>query len=150
VYGPGQQLYRIIPRTMLFIRLGRTLELHGGGRSVRSFIHIDDVADGTLRVAERGGNGETYHFSTDRFVSIRELVEMICDRMGAEFSRVVSVVGDRPGKDQAYLLDSTKARQTLGWRDTVTLEQGLDQTLQWVDTHLPSLREQTSDYVHKA
>src|SRR5215218_2092378 len=47
VYGPGQQLYRIIPRTILFIKLGRKLQLHGGGHSVRSFIHIRDVADGT-------------------------------------------------------------------------------------------------------
>src|SRR2546430_2709346 len=50
VYGPGQQLYRIIPRTVLSIRMGRKLPLHGGGHSVRSFIHIRDVADGTLRV----------------------------------------------------------------------------------------------------
>ena len=50
VFGPGQQLYRIIPRTILCARLGRTLQLHGGGRSVRSFIHIGDVVEGTLRV----------------------------------------------------------------------------------------------------
>ena len=48
VYGPGQQLYRIIPRTILFIKLGKKLQLHGGGKSLRSFIHIRDVAEATL------------------------------------------------------------------------------------------------------
>ena len=52
VYGPGQQLYRIIPRTILFILLGRKLQLHGGGTSTRSFIHIGDVSDATWRIME--------------------------------------------------------------------------------------------------
>ena len=84
VYGPGQQLYRIIPRTIFFIKLGRKLQLHGGGRSVRSFIHARDVAEGTLRVARQAPPGETYHFSTDLYLSIRELVERICARTGGE------------------------------------------------------------------
>ena len=49
VYGIHQQLYRIIPRTIIYLKLGETLELHGGGKSVRSFIHIRDVADATMR-----------------------------------------------------------------------------------------------------
>ena len=149
VFGPGQQLYRIIPRTILFIRLGRKLQLHGGGRSVRSFIHIRDVADGTLRASRQAPPGEVYHFSTHRVISIRELVEMICDRLRADFDQVVEVVGDRPGKDAAYLLDSTKARTTLGWRDDVSLEQGIDETIAWVDRHLDVLKQQPFDYLHK-
>ena len=50
VYGPGQQLYRIIPRTILFIKMGKKLQLHGGGTSERSFIHMRDVSDATLRI----------------------------------------------------------------------------------------------------
>ncbi|HOW65837.1 MAG TPA: GDP-mannose 4,6-dehydratase [Candidatus Paceibacterota bacterium] len=149
VFGPGQQLYRIIPRTILFIRLGRKLQLHGGGHSVRSFIHIRDVAEGTLRAARQAPAGEVYHFSTLRMISIRQLVEIICGRLRADFDQVVEVVGDRPGKDAAYLLDSTKARTTLGWRDAVTLEQGIDETLAWVDRHLDVLKQQPLDYIHK-
>src|SRR6185503_11302752 len=115
----GQQLYRIIPRTILFIKTGRKLQLHGGGRSVRSFIHIRDVAEGTQRVARQSPPGEAYHFSTDLYLSIREVVERICNRLGVNFNEVVEVVGDRPGKDAAYLLDSAKARTTLGWKDTI-------------------------------
>ena len=149
VYGPGQQLYRIIPRTILFIRLGRKLQLHGGGRSVRSFIHIRDVADATLRIARQAPPGETFHLSTDSHISIRDLVEMICRKMGANFSDVVEISDDRPGKDAAYLLDSAKARRTLGWKDAVTLDQGIDETLRWVEDHIDVLKKQPMQYIHK-
>jgi dTDP-glucose 4,6-dehydratase len=149
VFGPGQQLYRIIPRTILFIRLGRKLQLHGGGRSVRSFIHIRDVSEGTLRVARDGTPGEAYHLSTRVTHSIREVVELICKKMGADFNKVVEVVGDRPGKDAAYLLDSTKGREELGWTDRVSFEQGLDETIAWVEKNLDALKQQPFDYIHK-
>lgn len=149
VYGPGQQLYRIIPRTILFIKLGRQLSLHGGGLSTRSFIHIDDVAAATLAIAQRAPAGECYHLSTDRFVTIRDLVTMICGLLGADFERVAAVTADRPGKDAAYLLDSRKVRTTLGWRDTVSLEDGIRATVAWVERNLEALRQQPLDYIHK-
>ena len=150
VYGPGQQLYRILPRTALFIKLGRQLQLHGGGHSVRSFIHIDDVAAATLAIAERAPAGECYHLSTDRFVSIRELVEMVCREMGADFDTVVNVTDDRPGKDAAYLLDSTKARTTLGWEPRISLEDGVRQTIDWLTTQFDELQSQEFNYIHKS
>ncbi len=149
VYGPGQQLYRIIPRTILSIKLGQKLQLHGGGHSVRSFIHIDDVADATLAIARHAPVGECYHLSTARFISIRELVEMICRLMNADFNHVAQITDDRPGKDAAYTLDSTKARQSLGWNDTVSLEEGVRATIAWVDAHLAEIRQQPFDYIHK-
>lgn len=149
VYGPGQQLYRIIPRTILYIRTGRRLQLHGGGTSVRSFIHADDVSDATVRVAEQGVVGDAYHLSTDRRVSIQNLVEMICSMLGVDFEAVVDVAPDRPGKDAAYLLDSTRARTQLGWRDRISLETGLEQTVAWVEANLDSLLEQPSEYIHR-
>jgi dTDP-glucose 4,6-dehydratase len=149
VYGPGQQLYRIIPRTILYIKLGRKLSLHGGGHSIRSFIHIDDVSSATLAIAQNSRAGETYHLSTPRFVSIRELVEMICGMMNADFSKVVEVSDDRPGKDAAYLLDSTKARQGLKWSDKIALETGVRDTIAWIDQHFDEIREQPYDYIHK-
>lgn len=149
VFGPGQQLYRIIPRTILYILLGRKLPLHGGGQSVRSFIHIRDVADGILRVAQKGEIGEAYHFSTTRNISIHKVVEMICETMGARFEDVVEVVDDRPGKDEAYLLDSSKARSSLGWNGEVGLEAGIQETIAWVRDNIDTLKQQSLDYVHK-
>jgi len=149
VYGPGQQLYRIIPRTILSIRLGQKLQLHGGGHSVRSFIHIDDVSAATLAIARQAPTGECYHLSTPRFISIRALVEMICRLMNADFAQVTQITDDRPGKDAAYTLDSAKARQTLGWSDTVTLEEGVRATIAWLEEHFDTIRHQPFDYIHK-
>lgn len=149
VYGPGQQLYRIIPRTILFAKQGKKLPLHGGGRSVRSFIHARDVADATLRIARQAPPGEIYHLSTPTHVSIRELVEMICAKMRVPFRDLVEIADDRPGKDAAYLLDSGKARRTLGWKHTVELEDGIAQTIAWVSDHFDALKTLPSQYIHK-
>jgi dTDP-glucose 4,6-dehydratase len=116
---------------------------------VRSFIHIRDVADGTLRVAREGTPGEAYHFSTTLNISIREVVEKICGMMDANFGEVVDVVGDRPGKDAAYLLDSTKARKTLHWEPRVELDAGIQETIAWVGENLEALKKQPLDYIHK-
>ena len=149
VFGPGQQLYRIIPRTILFIRLGRRLQLHGGGHSERSFIHMRDVADATARIMRDGTAGEAYHISTRRIISVRNLVQMICEKMDARFEDCVEVVGERLGKDASYQLNSAKLRTQLGWQDRISLEQGIDETLTWVDRWLTNLKQQPFDYVHK-
>lgn len=149
VFGPGQQLYRIISRAILFIRLERKLQLHGGGRSERSFIHIRDVADATARIMRDGAPGETYHISTRRIISVRNLVQMICERMRARFEDCVEIVGERLGKDASYQLDSNRLRTQLDWQDRIPLEQGIDETIAWVDRWLDDLKRQRFEYVHK-
>lgn len=149
VYGPGQQLYRIIPRAMLYARLGKKMQLHGGGHSIRSFIHMNDVADATCRIALHGLAGDSYHISTPDTVSIRELVENVCAMTGTPFEALAVVSEDRLGKDQAYLLDSGKIRKELGWAHRVSLDQGLRETLAWVDANLETLKNLPADYIHK-
>lgn len=149
VFGPGQQLYRIIPRTILFCLTGRKLQLHGGGHSVRSFIHMRDVSDGTLRIMHDAPAGEIYHLSTTRNISIREVVSLIIEKLNLKFDDVVEIADERPGKDAAYLLDSTKARTTLDWEDLVSLEQGIDETITWVKDNLDKIVQQPLDYIHK-
>jgi dTDP-glucose 4,6-dehydratase len=132
----------------MFIRLNRKLPLHGGGASERSFIDIADVAGATELAARLGAPGETYHIATDRIVSIRTLVEMICARLGARFEDCVEIAGERPGKDMAYRLDSGKIRRELGWSDTVGLEAGIDRTIAWADRFFEDLKAQPMQYVH--
>ena len=149
VYGPGQPLYRIIPRTIFFLLTGRTLELHGGGVSTRSFIHINDVSAATWAISQHAPVGETYHISTDRVIAIKDLVALLCDLLKKPFADHVKVVGERLGKDSAYWLNSTKLRTALGWADTIDLEQGLNETLAWAQDHLPALNLQPMQYIHK-
>jgi len=149
VFGPGQSLYRIIPRTILFIKLGRKLQLHGGGHAERSFIHIRDVADATSRIMSEGEPGEAYHISTNRIITVRLLVELICAQMQVGFEDSIEVTGERLGKDAAYRLDSSKVRSELGWQDRISLEQGIEETITWVDRWFEDLKQQPSDYLHK-
>lgn len=150
VFGPGQQPFRIIPRVILCHRLGQTLQLHGGGASVRSFIHIDDVAKATLSIMADSPIGETYHLSTDRFVSIKGIAELICQRLNIDLSEIAEIAPDRPGKDHAYLLDSALCRKRFGWTAEHSLEQGIDETIAWVDRWLDSIKNQPLGYIHKA
>ena len=125
------------------------MPLHGGGTSERSFIHIRDVSDATYRIAREGLTGETYHIATERHVSIRGLVEMICTRLGAKVEDCVEIVGERLGKDSAYALDSGKIRQKLGWSDRISLEEGLDETIAWVEQFFDDLTAQPQEYLHR-
>lgn len=149
VYGPGQQLYRIIPRAMLCARLGKKMQLDGGGQSIRSFIHMQDVSRATFRIALTGKVGETYHISSRDYLSIRELVEKIANLTNIHFSDLAEITGDRLGKDQAYLLESKKLRKELDWVDEINLDSGLRDTLSWIDENLETLRAQNANYVHK-
>lgn len=148
VYGPGQKLYRIIPRAVLYIKQGKKLQLHGGGHSERSFIHIDDVSQATLKIALGGMIGETYHISTKSSITIRNLVDMICTKMGVDFNNCVEIVDDRPGKDAAYLLNSVKIRDSLDWSDSISLESGIDNVISWVDANIEILEKEIDHYVH--
>ncbi|MBQ4846334.1 GDP-mannose 4,6-dehydratase [Pseudoalteromonas sp. MMG005] len=150
VFGEGQQLYRIIPRTILYILLGKKLPLHGGGHSTRSFIHIDDVSHATQLIGESGDNGEIYHISTERMITIRAIVEMLCEMMNVQFENVCEVTDDRLGKDAAYLLDTKKIRSQLNWKDVITLENGLTRTIEWVKRNIDTLATQPHNYIHKA
>jgi dTDP-glucose 4,6-dehydratase len=149
VYGPGQQLYRIIPRTLLSAITGKPMDLHGGGHSVRAFIHIKDVVRATLQLANEGEPGSTWHLSTQRSCSIRGLVEQICILANASFEELMQSTEERLGKDQSYLLDSSAMRQVHSWSDQITLREGLEETLDWVNANLDTLKTMPWSYQHK-
>ena len=149
VFGEHQQLYRIIPRTILYFLTGKRLQLHGGGSSVRSFIHIDDVCKGTQLAAEQGNTGEVFHFATSENITIRSLVEMIAEQLGVRFEDHVELVGERLGKDAAYLLDCSLAKERLDWEPKISFRQGLERTTKWVKDNLECLLRQPQNYTHK-
>jgi dTDP-glucose 4,6-dehydratase len=150
VYGARQQLFKIALRTMIYLKLGRTIQLHGGGTAVKSYIHIRDVSRGELTVLEEGKIGELYHLSPDNGILVKDIVKMICGKMGKDFSACVKTVDERPGQDAAYVIDSTKARDALGWSPDISLEQGIADAISWVDENWPSIQDYPIDYIHKA
>jgi len=150
VYGAHQQLFKIIPRAFIYLKLGRRLPLHGGGMGVRSFTHVRDVARAYIKVMLGGKAGEVYHISTDKITRISELVQMVCDLVGKDFDEVVEVTEGRPGHDKAYTLDWSKIRDELGWRPQVELEQGLQETREWVEQYWIETEQQSLEYVHRA
>ncbi len=149
VYGAHQQLFKIIPRSAIYLKLGKTIELHGGGVAVKSYIHIRDVSAGTLSVMEQGKNGEIYHLSPETGVAVKDVVHEICQKMGVDFSTVTKKVAERLGQDQAYTIDSTKARKEFGWKPEISLANGIEQTVSWVQTAFSEISSEPLGYVHK-
>tara|TARA_B100001989_G_scaffold76128_1_gene52370 strand:+ start:6793 stop:7527 length:735 start_codon:yes stop_codon:yes gene_type:complete len=149
VFGPGQQLYRIIPRTILSCLTGKKLYLHGGGVSKRSFIHIEDVARATLKISLEAKPGNTFHISTNHAISIYDLVNKICDLTGAEFQEIVEIEDERLGKDKNYLLNSESIRNCFNWEDKITLIEGLKDTISWIEKNLKYFSNTSWEYHHK-
>ncbi len=149
VYGPRQQLWKIIPRTIIAVKQGRKIQLHGGGKAVKSYIHVRDVSRGELAILERGRGGEVFHLSPDRGISVVEVVTLIADVMGKSLSDVAEVVPERPGQDAAYVIDSTKARTELGWKPGVCFTDGLAETIAWVEENWREIEKQPLEYSHR-
>lgn len=149
VYGAHQQLFKIIPRSAIYLKLGKTIELHGGGVAVKSYIHIRDISRGELAIMEQGRMGEIYHLSPDKGVAVRDVVQTICQKMGVDFRKATKEVAERLGQDKAYTIDSSKARVELGWAPKISLDEGIGQTVSWVANHFEEISKQPLGYVHK-
>ena len=148
VFGRHQQLFKIIPRTAIFVKQGKTIELHGGGRSAKCFVHIRDVAHGVRLAIERGKPG-TYHFTVVSDRTVADVVRSVCERMGTPFEQATRIVDERLGQDAKYLLDPTKAATELGWAPQVTFEQGVNETVDWIEQNWAEIAQQPLVYQHK-
>lgn len=150
VYGARQQLFKIIPRAAIYLKLGRTIQLHGGGRAVKSYIHIRDVSRGELAILHHGTPGECYHLSPDEGIAVRDVVRLMCERMGTSFEASTEMVAERPGQDAAYVIDSAKARGQLGWAPAIGLSEGLGEVVDWVEANWEAILAHPHEYQHKA
>ena len=128
--------------TILYLLSGKKLKLHGGeGLSNRSFIHIDDVSNALYKIMTKGNLKNTYHISTDEFISIKSLVELICYKMEYKFEDHVDVVEDRLGKDTNYFLNSDKLKNQLNWKPFIDLNKGIEKCIIWVSNNLEILKK---------
>lgn len=149
VYGAHQQLFKIIPRAAIYLKSNRIIELHGGGKAVKSYIHIRDVSRGELAIMKHGKIGEVYHLSPGRGYAVREIVENICFLLGKDFNSSTCSVKERLGQDSSYVIDSSKARTSFGWSPSISIEDGLRDVVDWVNKNWKLISQEPLHYVHK-
>lgn len=148
-YGEYQPLYRIIPKTIYSIKKQKKLHLHGGGRSKRSFIHSDDVNDAIWKIIHKGFIGNTYHISSNEFISIRNLIYRICQILEYDPKDLLIIDEERKGKDLYYKLDSSKIQKNLNWKSKIDIEEGIQRTVTWIDSYIDQFNINDLKYVHK-
>jgi UDP-glucose 4-epimerase len=125
-----------------FIRLaleGREIPIFGDGSQLRDFVYVDDVTDAFLRAGSTDTcNGEVFNVGGDGPVSHRDLVTLLVSTAGSGSVRFVEWPPDKKRIDiGSFYSDSTRFRQTTGWRPQVGLRDGLRRTLDYYREHLP-------------
>ena len=136
-YGPYHFPEKLIPVVILKALAGEPIPVYGKGENIRDWLYVEDHADALLTVLQKGELGRSYNIGGENEVRNIDLVEMICtalDRLqpgSAPYAQQITFVKDRPGHDLRYAIDPTRISTELGWRPSVTLEQGLEKTVQW-------------------
>lgn len=136
-YGPFHFPEKLIPLIILNALEGQPLPVYGDGANIRDWLHVSDHARGIAAALAQGKPGEKYNFGGDAERRNIEVVLGICDiidrlRPSDKPRReLIQFVQDRPGHDQRYAIDHSRASQHLGWSPQLTFEQGLEETVQW-------------------
>ena len=136
-YGPYHFPEKLIPVVILKALAGQPIPIYGTGDNVRDWLYVEDHADALLTVLRAGKVGRSYNIGGENERSNLELVRTICSildekRPGpAPYESLITFVTDRPGHDARYAIDPTRIRTELNWRPSVTVEEGLDKTVQW-------------------
>jgi dTDP-glucose 4,6-dehydratase len=150
LYGPGQHTHKIIPKAILCALLGKTLALHGGGLANKSYVYVEDFARAISLAAEKGPPGKAYNCGSSDSVTVRDVVQLICDKVGASFKELVQLAPARMGPDSASSVDSALIAADLGWSPQIPLEKGLDETIAWAKQHLDILKTQPTEFIFQA
>lgn len=136
-YGPYHFPEKLIPVVILNALYGRPIPVYGKGENIRDWLYVEDHADALLTVLTKGKVGRSYNIGGENEARNIDLVQMICALLdqhrpeAAPHAGLITYVADRPGHDLRYAIDPTRIREELGWRPSVTLEQGLAKTVDW-------------------
>lgn len=137
-YGPYHFPEKLIPVVILKALAGESIPIYGAGDNVRDWLYVEDHADALLTVLQKGCVGESYNIGGGNEMSNLELVQLLCAILDKKkpkkigrYADQINFVEDRPGHDARYAIDPSRIRQELGWHPAVTLEEGLDLTVQW-------------------
>lgn len=129
-YGPWQYPEKLIPLAMLKLLRGEKIPIYGKGKNVREWLYVDDCAKGILRVMEQAKTGEVYNLGSGTEKKNLDLIGMLLKHAGFA-KNAFCFVKDRPGHDLRYSLDSSKLRRQIGWRPSISLDEGLKLTVLW-------------------
>ena len=139
-YGPYQFPEKLIPLIISNALEGKELPVYGDGKNVRDWLYVEDHCTAILNVLQSGRLGETYNIGGNSEKQNIQVVETICDLLDHKVDplpsseprrSLIRFVKDRPGHDQRYAIDATKIRNELGWEPSRTLDNGINQTIDW-------------------
>ncbi|MGJ3251180.1 MAG: dTDP-glucose 4,6-dehydratase [Elainellaceae cyanobacterium] len=160
-YGSYHFPEKLIPLMCINILIGKPLPVYGDGQNIRDWLYVNDHCSALDAVIHRGTPGESYNIGGNHEVKNLDLVHLICDLMDElaptlpvkPARQLITFVKDRPGHDRRYAIDATKIKTELNWAPTVTVEEGLRQTIRWYLTHQdwwqPLLSEDYQAYYQK-
>ncbi|MDG2026335.1 MAG: dTDP-glucose 4,6-dehydratase [Acidimicrobiales bacterium] len=142
-YGPFHFPEKLIPLVTLKAIAGQPLPIYGTGENVRDWLFVEDHAAALVTVLTKGTVGETYLVGGNAERTNLDVVHSICDLVDKQLGvspqgprrRLIEFVPDRPGHDLRYAIDSSKLQHELGWRPTVTFDEGLARTIDWYIDH---------------
>ena len=136
-YGPYHFPEKLIPVAILNALHGRPIPVYGTGENIRDWLYVEDHAEALLLVLEQGKLGRSYNIGGENERRNIDLVRTICallDEMAPKptpYADQITFVTDRPGHDARYAIDPSRIRDELGWRPSVTVEEGLRRTVRW-------------------
>ena len=143
-YGPYHFPEKLIPVVILNALAGKPLPIYGKGDNIRDWLYVEDHADALLLVVEKGAVGRSYNIGGENERTNLELVQTLCaildrkrPRASGSYADLIEFVTDRPGHDARYAIDPTRIRDELGWRPSVTVEEGLEKTVEWYLDNAP-------------
>ena len=153
-YGPYHFPEKLIPLFINNIIENKPLPVYGNGKYTRDWLFVEDHAAAIDLVFHKGKNHETYNIGGFNEWQNIDLVKLLCQQMDNKLNRelgtsekLISYVTDRPGHDLRYAIDATKINKELGWKPSVTFEQGLEKTIDWYLNNSEWLKNVTSgDY----
>ncbi len=129
-YGPCQFPEKFLPLMISNALEGKSLPIYGDGKQQRDWLHVKDNCRGILAVLEHGRVGEVYNIGGQQIEENLAMARKLLNIMMQPES-LLSYVSDRPGHDRRYALDCSKMARELGWAPVISLDQGLQDTVNW-------------------